>query len=124
MNIKDKITEKLIEQLLLEFANISKTDYNTPVGLWIDEVGVTRQNEHGNSPRLKIVNNYDENFKDLIDVTISDNPQPKPKNKLKISNSDFEKMKAFIIKNKDIFLDRWYNKITTPQMIRLLDKNN
>ena len=32
-------------KLLLEFANISKKDYNTPVGLWVDEAGNLRQNQ-------------------------------------------------------------------------------
>lgn len=129
MNKKDKLEQETInkllqEQLLLEFANISKNDYKTPVGLWVDEAGNKRQNEHGGSPRIKIVNNYDEDFNNLIDVTISDNPEPKPKNKLKISNSDFNKMRQFIIKNKDILLKRYNNEITTAEMFRLLDKNN
>lgn len=129
MNNKDILLNETVkqlseQQLLLEFANISKKDYNTPVGLWIDEAGNLRQNEHGGSARLKMVNNYEENFKDLIDVTISDNPQPKPKNGVKISKSDFEKMRQFIIKNKDIFLLRFNNEITTREMYNLLDKNN
>ena len=129
MNNKDKVLQETVRQLnenklLLEFANISKRDYNTPVGLWVDEAGNLGQNQHGGSPRIKIVNNYEENFKDLIDVTISDDPQPKPKNGVKISNSDFEKMRQFIIKNKDIFLSRYNNEITTREMYKLLDKNN
>ena len=127
MNNKDKVLQETVRQLnenklLLEFANISKRDYNTPVGLWVDEAGNLRQNQHGGSPRIKIVNNYEENFKNLIDVTISDDPQPK--NGVKISNSDFEKMRQFIIKNKDIFLSRYNNEITTREMYKLLDKNN
>lgn len=123
MNNKDRLLEETVNQLLLEFANIGKNDYNTPVGIWVDEAGNKRQNEHGNSPRLNIVNNYDEDFKDLIDVTISDNPKPIPKRNLKISDSDFEKMKEFIIKNKDIFLARWNNEITTREMFNKLDSN-
>lgn len=38
-------------QILLEFTKISKNDYKTPVGLWVDEVGTKRQNEYRGSPR-------------------------------------------------------------------------
>lgn len=33
MNNNDRLIEATVNQLLLEFANISKTDYNTPVGI-------------------------------------------------------------------------------------------
>jgi hypothetical protein len=119
-------TKKLIlqEDLLLEMANIQKSDYNTPVGLWIDELGKNRQNQHGGSPRMKFVNNYNEDFRDLIDITISPNPKVVGKGTVNISNSDLKEIKQFISKNYEIFLKRWNNEISTRQMFKMLDDNN
>ena len=112
----------LVEQQLNEMANISKDDYNTPVGLWIDEVGNRRNVKH-NNPRLKIVNNYNEDFTDLISISISKNPELE-EGTLKIKRKDYNTMLRFISKNYEIFLKRWNNEITTKQMFTLLDKNN
>ena len=101
------------------FVNISKNDYNTPVGLWIDELGNKRKVQH-NNPRLKIVNNYNEDFTDTIDVTISDNPQIE-KGVSKLKQKDYKTMLKFISKNYEIFLKRWNNEITTKEMFKLLD---
>lgn len=54
---KDKLEQETInilleEQFLLEFTKISKNYYKTPVGLWVDEAGNKRQNEHGESPKI------------------------------------------------------------------------
>lgn len=120
--LKDRII--LEEQLLLEFANVSKSDYNTPVGFWVDEIGNKRQNEHSNSPRMKLVNNDNEDFTDLIDISISKTPELYNKNNWKLDGKVLRKMKKFISKNYDIFIARWNNEITTAQMFRELDKNN
>ena len=118
----ETIKRILVEQQLNEMANISKDDYNTPVGLWIDEVGNRRNVKH-NNPRLKIVNNYNEDFTDLISISISKNPELE-EGTLKIKRKDYNTMLRFISKNYEIFLKRWNNEITTKQMFTLLDKNN
>ena len=117
-------TAKLIyeEQKLEEMANIQKSDYNTPVGMWIDELGNKRKVKH-NEPRMKIVNNYEENFNDVIPISISTNPEILD-GECKLKNKDLKLMKQFIAKNYDIFMQRWNNEISTREMFNLLDANN
>lgn len=119
-DIEDITVENL--QKLEEMANIQKYDYNTPVGIWIDEIGSRRNLKH-NIPRLKIVNNYNEDFNDLIPISISEKPEIL-EGICKLTIKDLKKMKKFISKNYKIFLQRWNNEISTKEMFNLLDKNN
>lgn len=120
MNLEEATIKEL--EKLEEMASIKKSDYNTPVGLWVDEIGNNRNVPHYTA-RLKLVNNYTEDFSDLIPISIDKNPQILA-GECKLKKKDLEIMKKFIIKNYDIFKARWDNKISTRDMFKLLDQNN
>lgn len=110
---------------LYEMALIDKRDYKSlPVSIWIDEAGNKRRTPHGYE-RVKIVNNYNENTKDIIPV-YEDGGKLNIKKKWKknISDSDINKCIKFIEKNYSILQKRWLNEITTNEMFDELNKNN
>ena len=105
MTIFKDLNEKL--QIFLEdkfaiqeMANFKGNELNLPVNIWVDG---PREMKHGK--RIKLQNNYSTNFMtgDLITLTISENPTlGKTFNKIKIKNKDIEKVRQWIIQNKNI----------------------
>ena len=101
-----------------EMANFKGEEFNLPVNIWIDG---PREMKHGK--RIKIQNNYSTNFMlgDLISITISDNPQlAKTFNKIKIKNKDIEKVKKWIIQNKQVLEMYADGKLSTKQLVNEL----
>lgn len=101
-----------------EMANFKGEEFNLPVNIWIDG---PREMKHGK--RIKIQNNYSTNFMlgDLISITISDNPQlAKTFNKIKIKNKDIEKVKKWIIENKQVLEMYADGKLSTKQLVNEL----
>lgn len=122
MNIKE-ILEALDNFLqdkfpLNEMANFSKDEFNLPVNVWVDG---PRNLKH--SKRIKFQNNYSNRFDetDLITLTISDNPQVgKTFKKIKLSNTDIEMLKRWVVLNKDVLLQYSNGEMSTSQLIKLL----
>lgn len=112
--LQEMLHDALFGDSLLEMANLSKSDTSLPMVIWIQ----TKQPMKHNTPRMKFANNYSNNMlaKDLVPISISDNPQILSKGtRLKISNSDFEKLRQWIIRNKDGLLKVWNGEISAIQ---------
>lgn len=116
-SLPEMLKEEFNNDSLLEMANFSKSDTSLPMVVWIQ---IKHPMKH-NAPRMKFANNYSNNMlaKDLVPISISDDPQILSKGtKLKISNSDFEKLRQWIIRNKDGLLKVWNGEISTLQFGR------
>lgn len=101
-----------------EMANFRGGIFNLPVNVWIDG---PREMKHGK--RIKIQNNYSTNFMtgDLISITISEDPQlGKTFNKIKIKTKDIEKVKKWIIQNKQVLESYADGQLGTDELIKLL----
>ena len=116
----NKLSEMLMEALgyevhpLNEMANFSKKDTSLPMIVWKQ----VKQPMQHNTPRMKFANNTNNNLlpQDLVPISISDDPQIlSKKTKLKISNSDFEKLRQWIIDNKENLLKVWNGEISMLQ---------
>lgn len=104
---------------LLEMSNFSKDDTSLPMIVWI-QVKTTTQH---NMPRMKFANNNSNSLlpKDLVPISISDNPQILSKNTtLKISTSDFEKLRQWIIRNKEALLKVWNGELSTGGFMKAM----
>ena len=101
-----------------EMANFRGSTFNLPMNIWIDG---PREMKHGK--RIKIQNNYSTNCMtgDLLTLTISDNPQlGKTFNKIKIKTKDIEKVKKWIIQNKQVLESYADGQLGTDELIKLL----
>lgn len=111
-NLKDFIKEREQgrDDCLFEMANLSQSDTKLPMIVWIQ----VKQPMKHNSPRMKFTNNTTKSLlpNDLVPISISNNPKILSKNtKLKISQSDFEELRQWIIRNKENLLKLWNNEI-------------
>ena len=124
-NIFEAMRNLVNNKTLLEMAKIDKRDYKKlPLSIWVDEAGNKRNTKHGHE-RVKIVNNYNEDNKNLIPVYYDNGKlNIKKKWKLNVSESDINKCLKFIEKNLKIFEKRWADEITTNEMFDELNKNN
>lgn len=124
-SINEAMRNLINNKMLLEMAKIDKRDYKKlPLSIWIDESGNKRNTKHGYE-RVKIVNNYNDNNKDLIPVYYDNGKlKIKKKWKLNVSETDINKCLKFIEKNLSIFEKRWLDEITTNEMFEELNKNN
>ena len=124
-NIFEAMRNKVNNKKLLEMAKIDKRDYKKlPLSIWVDEAGNKRNTKHGYEC-VKIVNNYNEDNKNLIPVYYDNGKlNIKKKWKLNVSESDINKCWKFIEKNLKIFEKRWADEITTNEMFDELNKNN
>lgn len=112
--LSEMIEESMNDNALLEMANLAKSDTSLPMIVWIQ----VKQPMQHNAPRMKFANNYSNNMlaRDLVPVSISDDPQILSKGtKLKISNADFEKLRQWIIRNKEALMKVWNGEISTIQ---------
>ena len=120
MSIFKDLNEKLqifIEDkfAIQEMANFKSNEFNLPVNIWIDG---PREMKLGK--RIKIQNNYSTNFMtgDLISITISNEPKiGKTFNEIKIKSKDIEKIKKWIIQNKDILEQYADGNMSTKELI-------
>lgn len=107
----------LKEDYLFEMASLPKSRTGLPYDLWIDSVGVDRNNEHSNTPRLKV--KVDNN---LIPVEISDDPKiPDSLTRQGIKEfANFNKVKDYIKAYKNILIYHYYKKIGDFDALALL----
>ena len=107
-------------------ANFGKDRSKLPVNLWLDTACSVRTIKHKN-PRVKIQNNKSEYLryrKDLISISISDNPEVLLKNyktKLKISEKELKIMLKFISENYIILLKHWNGEIDDYEVLDILN---
>ena len=115
------------DEMLLEMANISQNTTGLDVIIWVQTNNTQSTGKH-NLPRIKFQNNTSTKIQinELIPISISDNPKILLKNndlnKIKISQAQINVIKQWIIKNKEILIDYWEEKITTDELFQKLKK--
>lgn len=106
------------DEILFEMANPRPEDTGLPMCIFISPKGYTKH-----FARIKVCKEYGAKFKpyDTFTVTIQDSPkiigdigEIKPK--------DIEKVKKFIIKNKDLLIKHWKYEISDKQFLNDLKK--
>lgn len=101
-----------------EMANYKAKELNLPVNIWVDG---PRELKH--SRRIKAQNNYSTNFTpgDLISITISDKPKvTRTFKKINIENKDIDRLKQWIVLNKQALLDYADGKLSTRELDGIL----
>ena len=123
--LKQCFTESIYLQpttpMLCETANIGTNVTGLPVVIWVS----VKVPNHARA-QMKFNKNKGNvrNVSDLIPISIDDNPQILLNNppKLGITNAEFEEIRAWIIKNKDILLKFWNSEIQQDTLILSLKK--
>lgn len=108
---------QLDEEQLWEMANLHPRDTGLPVIVWADS---NRQMKHG--LRIKFQNSYSDktDSSSLVPMTISEDPQVPVQVKLRISNADLQKIRQWIILNKDLLVAYAKEEITTKEFVNSL----
>lgn len=115
------------DEMLLEMANISQGTTGLDVIIWVQTNNTQSTGKH-NLPRIKFQNSTATKIQthELIPISISDNPKILLKNndlnKIKISQTQINGIKQWIMKNKEILIDYWEEKISTDQLFQKLVK--
>ena len=115
------------DEMLLEMANISQNNTGLDVIIWVQTNNTQSIGKH-NLPRIKFQNNTATKIQinELIPISISDEPKILLKNndlnKIKISQAQINDVKLWIVKNKEILIDYWKEKITTDELFQKLKK--
>ena len=115
------------DEMLLEMADISRNTTGLDVIVWVQTIN-TQLNVKHNLPRIKFQNNTATKIQinELIPISISDNPEILLKNndlnKIKIGQVQINGIKQWIVKNKEILIDYWEEKITTDELFQKLKK--
>ena len=115
------------DEMLLEMANISQNTTGLDVIIWVQTNNTQSTGKH-NLPRIKFQNNTSTKIQinELIPISISDNPEILLKNndfnKIKISQAQINEVKQWIVKNQEILIDYWQEKITTDELFQKLKK--
>ena len=113
------------DEMLLEMANISQNTTGLDVIVWVQTINTQSTGKH-NLPRIKFQNNTVTKIQinELIPISISDEHKILLKNndlnKIKISQEQINEVKLWIVKNKEILIDYWEEKITTDELFQKL----
>lgn len=107
------------------YSNLSTRETKLPVVVWIS----IKPDENHKIPRIKFVNeNTTKTVKNnLVPLSISNDPQILSKGtKLKISTSDFELIRKWVIKYQKGLLKVWNDEISPSEFVvkYLLNQNN
>lgn len=125
--IKELLQTVYTDEMLLEMANISQSTTGLDVIIWVQTNNTQSTGKH-NLPRIKFQNNTATKIQinELIPISISDDPKILLKNndlnKIKISQTQINGIKQWIMKNKEILIDYWEEKITTDELFQKLKK--
>ena len=123
--IEELLQTVYTDEMLLGMANISQNTTGLDVIIWVQTKNTQSTGKH-NLPRIKFQNNTAAKIQinELIPISISDNPKILLKNndldKIKISQTQINGIKQWIIKNKEILIDYWEEKITTDELFQKL----
>ena len=115
------------DEMLLEMANISQHATGLDVIIWVQTNNTQSTGRH-NLPRINFQNNTATRVQihQLIPISISDDPKillnNNDLNKIKISQAQINGIKQWIVKNKEILIDYWKEKITTDELFQKLKK--
>ena len=125
--IEELLQTVYTDEMLLEMANISQSTTGLDVIIWVHTNNTQSTGKH-NLPRIKFQNNTATKIQinELIPISISDDPKILLKNndlnKIKISQTQINGIKQWIMKNKEILIDYWEEKITTDELFQKLKK--
>ena len=125
--IEELLQTVYTDEMLLEMANISQSTTGLDVIIWVQTNNTQSTGKH-NLPRIKFQNNTATKIQinELIPISISDDPKILLKNndlnKIKISQTQINGIKQWIMKNKEILIDYWEEKITTDKLFQKLKK--
>ena len=123
--IEELLQTVYTDEMLLEMANISQSTTGLDVIIWVQTNNTQSTGKH-NLPRIKFQNNTATKIQinELIPISISDDPKILLKNndlnKIKISQTQINGIKQWIMKNKEILIDYWEEKITTDELFQKL----
>jgi hypothetical protein len=125
--IEELLQTVYTDEMLLEMANISQSTTGLDVIIWVQTNNTQSTGKH-NLPRIKFQNNTATKIQinELIPISISDDPKILLKNndlnKIKISQTQINGIKQWIMKNKEILIDYWEEKIMTDELFQKLKK--
>ena len=123
--IEELLQTVYIDEMLLGMATISQNTTGLDVIIWVQTNNTQSTGKH-NLPRIKFQNNTATKIQinELIPISISDDPKILLKNndlnKIKISQTQINGIKQWIMKNKEILIDYWEEKITTDELFQKL----
>jgi hypothetical protein len=123
--IEELLQTVYTDEMLLEMATISQNTTGLDVIIWVQTNNTQSTGKH-NLPRIKFQNNTATKIQinELIPISISDDPKILLKNndlnKIKISQTQINGIKQWIMKNKEILIDYWEEKITTDELFQKL----
>jgi len=112
------------KDILMEMSNLRKSDTGLDENIWLYDDGCYRNVKH-NVPRIKFQNDNSDriNKSNLIPISISDTPQILKKNvSLNIDSKELNRLKEFIILNKEALLKHWNNEISFLQFGQLMKR--
>ena len=127
--IEELLQTVYTDEMLLEMATISQNTTGLDVIIWVQTNNTQSTGKH-NLPRIKFQNNTATKIQinELIPISISDDPKILLKNndlnKIKISQTQINGIKQWIMKNKEILIDYWEEKITTDELFQKLKSSD
>lgn len=125
--IEELLQTVYTDEMLLGMATISQNTTGLDVIIWVQTNNTQSTGKH-NLPRIKFQNNTATKIQinELIPISISDDPKILLKNndlnKIKISQTQINGIKQWIMKNKEILINYWEEKITTDELFQKLKK--
>ena len=99
-------------QSIVGMAVVDKDEFDLPYDIWLDPAGSSRNVKHS-LPRVKVVVDGQR-----IPFSITDDPKPLVKKKIRGE----QRIKEWIIKNKENLLKQWNREITDSQVLQILEK--
>ena len=99
-------------QSIVGMAVVDKDEFDLPYDIWLDPAGSSRNIKHS-LPRVKVVVDGQR-----ISFSITDDPKPLVKKKIRGE----QRIKEWIIKNKENLLKQWNREITDSQVLQVLEK--
>lgn len=129
-DLNKKLSDLLVEeyeldkqQSITEFADLTPKETNLVCVIWVDG---PRNMKHAR--RIKFQNNTANklNGGELIPITISDSPDipDKLKNKVQVKQKEVNRIKQWILLNKQILIDYADGKITTGDLYKSIQPLN
>ena len=110
--------KKFIDNGLFEMSTLGRNETGIDkYNIWVSTKG---NSKHG--PRIKISSINRSNNLDVV-ISISDNPEIKTGKNI-IKNIYIKEIKKWIILNKKVLLDYWFEKIITKPMLDQIKKIN
>jgi len=95
---------------MMEMSNLRPVTTGLSVFIWIDDMGVDRKNKH-QSPRLKVAVQRADNF--VATISIAEDPEILEGS---LDQSDFSKVKEWIILNYEVLVKQWNGEIEVVDM--------